>query len=79
MIYESRYWNKPLKKLSKIISRAINIKDIDDDNRGKIEREIMVGFFAIRKLCEAELKLSSSTMKMKIDLQRYVCTRLRTH
>jgi hypothetical protein len=70
MICESYYWRKKLIKISKKISKKITVeKNWSESKRAKFEQEIMVGFYIIRKLMEAnklDNKLCNSRLLCKV-------------
>jgi hypothetical protein len=71
MITESYYWKKPLLVGAKFIRKNIYAEDISEAQFARIEREIFIGFYAIRKLLEATGKVSAERRAMKIALTRY--------
>lgn len=71
MITESYYWKRPLLAGAKIIRKHMDAEDISDAQFARIEREIFIGFYAIRKLLEATGKISAETRNMKVVLKRY--------
>lgn len=71
MITESYYWKKPLLAGAKAIRKHMDSKDISEAQSARIEREIFIGFYSIRKLLEATGKVSTETRTMKVALKRY--------
>lgn len=71
MIYESYYWKEPLLAGAKFIRKHMDKVDISDAQFARVEREIFIGFYAIRKLLEATGKVSAETRDMKLALKRY--------
>jgi hypothetical protein len=71
MITDSYYWKKPLLVGAKFIRKNLDAKDISEAQFARIEREIFIGFYAIRKLLEATGKVSTETRTMKVALERY--------
>ena len=71
MIAESYYWKKPLLAGAKVIRKHMNAEDISEAQFARIEREIFIGFYAIRKILEATGKVSAETRDMKVSLKRY--------
>ena len=71
MITESYYWKKPLLAGAKIIRKHVDAEAISEAQFARIEREIFIGFYAIRKLLEATGKVSAETRDMKVVLKRY--------
>lgn len=71
MITESYYWKKPLLAGAKVIRKYMDAEDISEAQFARIEREIFIGFYSIRKLLEATGKVSAETRDMKVSLKRY--------
>lgn len=71
MITESYYWKKPLLAGAKVIRKHMCAEDLSEAQFARIEREIFIGFYAIRKLLEATGKVSAETRAMKVALVRY--------
>jgi len=66
MIYKSYYWKKELIKLSrKLTKRLTQTNWWTEVQHGTFEKEIMIGFYIIRKLIEAN-KLSNEIVSTKI-------------
>lgn len=72
MINESYYWKKELIVISKKIQSRINVKkNWTMSNYAKFEKEIMFGFYIIRKLMEAS-KLPNKICTSKIACIKYL-------
>jgi hypothetical protein len=71
MITESSFWKKPLLVGAKVIRKHMDAEDISEAQFARIEREIFIGFYAIRKIFEATGKVSAETRAMKVALKRY--------
>lgn len=71
MIHESRYWKEPLLRAATWLSKLC-VEDGDASERSlvRVERELFIGFYAIRKLLET-FKVSTSTKELKFELQAY--------
>jgi hypothetical protein len=66
MISESYYWKKDLLKLArKLTKRELSEGFWSESDFGEFEKEIMIGFYIIRKLCSS-FKLSNATVSTKI-------------
>jgi len=66
MIYESYYWKTELIKLSKKLTKRIPYKRFwTDAQNGAFEKEIMIGFYIVRKLIESQ-KLPNRLVSTKI-------------
>lgn len=71
MIHESYYWRKELIKISKRIKKRISFsKEWNDKKYAEFEKEIMFGFYIIRKLLEAN-KLTSDFNSLKLECKVY--------
>lgn len=71
MIWESSYWKKPLLRASTKITELSQTPNPSDDDLGNLEYLAMNGFYAIRKLLEAETKLSRTTSEGHYRSKRY--------
>lgn len=71
MITESYYWKKPLLTGAKFIKKYMDEENISDAQFARIEREIFIGFYAIRKLLEATGKVSPETRDMQVPIKWY--------
>jgi hypothetical protein len=71
MITESYYWKKPLLVGAKVIRKYMDAENISEAQFARIEREIFIGFYSIRKLLEATGKVSAETRDMKVAIKRY--------
>jgi hypothetical protein len=69
MITESYYWKKPLLTSAKFIQRYMDAEKVSDAQFARIEREIFIGFYSIRKILEATAKVSAQTREMKVALK----------
>ncbi|NKX47456.1 hypothetical protein [Sulfitobacter pontiacus] len=71
MIYESGIWRKGLISASSQIHRFMKLRRYREDSIAITEREIMIGFFAVRKLIDSKLKLSPNFAKKLIPVERF--------
>ena len=71
MITESYYWKKPLLTGAKFIRKYMNKEDISHVQFARIEREIFIGFYTVRKLLEATGKVSPETRDLQVPLKCY--------
>lgn len=71
MITESYYWKRPLLTGAAIIRKYMDKEDITDAQFARIEREVFIGFYAVRKLLEATGKVGPETRDMKVALKWY--------
>lgn len=71
MIYESYYWRKELLKLAAKIEKRIPYKrPWTDSQNGDFEKEVMIGFYMIRKLKES-FKLTNNIIATNIKGFKY--------
>lgn len=68
MIYESKYWKDPLLRSARWMKRARFDDDHAERELVRLERELFVGFYSIRKLLDT-FKVSPSTRQMKLVLK----------
>jgi hypothetical protein len=68
VIYESHYWKDPLLKAANWLQRMRLGEKSAERALVRVERELFVGFYAIRKLLDT-FKVSPKTRKMSFDLQ----------
>jgi hypothetical protein len=71
MIWESCFWKYPLLNLVKEIEEWESTNDIDEAGFARIERELMIGFYSVRKLVEAK-KLSDSVAEEKLNCKSFL-------
>jgi len=71
MIYESSYWKEPLIKYAKRLETFKNRKRLIEKTMVDIERFIFIGFYSIRKLIEAEGKITDKTKNSKINIKKF--------
>jgi hypothetical protein len=72
MIYESRYWKEPLLRAASWLEKLRVRDETIDVSLARVEREVFIGFFAIRKLLDT-FKVSSSTKKLTFNLSWSPC------
>lgn len=71
MIHESYYWRKELIKISDKIQKKIKVqKNWSDSKYAKLEKNLMLGFYIIRKLMEVN-KLTNKLGSSKFQLKEY--------
>jgi hypothetical protein len=71
MIHESYYWKKPLLESALRFKDYRSYKEINEETYVKIEKDIFMGFYSIRKLIETETKVTDSLKVGKHDIQWY--------
>lgn len=70
MIWESRYWKDELLRYARDLRKRRLQRRWTEDSFGRLERNIMLGFFTIRKLMDSR-RLSDSTMRLPIKISRF--------
>jgi hypothetical protein len=75
MINESHYWKTPLLRAATWLER-LRLTDANEERAlVRVERELFVGFYAIRKLLET-FKVSPETRTMEFPLQWSPCIKM---
>jgi hypothetical protein len=67
MIYESHYWKDELQAIAKKLRRRRAQRRWSESSFANLEKEVMVGFYSVRKLYEAS-KLSEATVNRQIPV-----------
>jgi hypothetical protein len=70
MIAESSYWKRDLLRQARYLRDRLNRKRWSEASLAKLERTLLLGFYAIRKLCETH-KLSMSTIRHDIPVTSF--------
>jgi hypothetical protein len=70
MIWESSYWKDDLLKSAELFSKKEKQKVWPDRSLANIEKDLFLGFYAIRKLIESK-KLSTSIETMEVKAVSY--------
>lgn len=68
MIWESRYWKKPLLATAKRLTKLKNVPSPTQRQLVQIEKDIFVGFYSVRKLIEAPTKVSDATRTLTVTV-----------
>lgn len=67
MIWESRYWKKELRIITSRIEKNINRTAFSDASYARFEKDLLIGFFMIRKLIDSE-KISDEVVNKRIKI-----------
>ena len=67
MIWESKYWKEPLLKSARYLQRLRLSDRTSERTFVRIEKEVFLGFYSIRKLLDT-FKISDSTKAMKFEV-----------
>ena len=70
MIHESSYWKEPLLAAADCLSKIRIDEEKPDDDLARVEREVLIGFYSIRKLLDT-WKVSNSTKTMSCSLRYF--------
>lgn len=70
MIWESRYWKADLIRAARRLRQKKAQDSLSDATYARVEKDVMIGFFAIRKLTHAH-KLSDSVSKQNVALSAF--------
>jgi hypothetical protein len=68
VINKSHYWKAPLLRSADWLEKLRVREDIVDKTLARVERELLIGFYAIRKLLDT-FKISETTRKMMFELK----------
>ncbi len=71
MIWESWPWKKDLLATAARLRAFMTTVSLSDEDMGQIERDIFIGFYSVRKLCETVTKLTDATKLMQVQLSWY--------
>jgi len=67
LIWESSYWKEPLLESASRLAEYSKSKDLDEAELVQIEKDMFIGFYAIRKLMDT-VKIKDSTRELKVQL-----------
>lgn len=70
MVSNPKYWRKDLKKMSESLKGRYNQQKWDIRSESKVEKEIFIGFFMVRKLIEND-QVAQAIKNRNIDLMEY--------
>lgn len=71
MVYKSYFWKKPLLESADRLKQFQSLSEIDEETYIQIEKDIFIGFYSIRKLLDAETKVTDSLKKKKYQSEWY--------
>jgi hypothetical protein len=67
MIWESRHWKEPLIESAAAFEDFAQHAEISEENLVKVEKDVFIGFYSIRKLMDT-MTISDSTKNLKLVL-----------
>lgn len=68
MIFESQYWKEPLLESARWLSKLRLSEGSRESTYVRLEKELMIGFYSVRKLIET-IKVSDSTKDIKFNIE----------
>jgi hypothetical protein len=68
MISESWYWKQPLLETAQRLTLLKSATDVSEEQLVQFEKDIFIGFYSVRKLFEAQTKVTDATKEAKFDL-----------
>lgn len=71
MITDSYYWKEHLLKGAAEIAKIMPKETLTETQFSRVEREILIGFYSVRKLIEATTKVTPKTAKLELELNWY--------
>jgi hypothetical protein len=70
VIHDSRYWKVPLLRIATWLEQLRFKNDTREKSLARVERDIFIGFYSIRKLM-ATFKVSDLTRQLLVILKTY--------
>lgn len=74
MIQESWYWKQPLLEAADRLEALKDATELSEETLAQAERDVMVGFYSVRKLFEAVAKVTDSVKDVTLGLAWFPCT-----
>jgi len=71
MIWESSPWKKDLLATAARLRAYMATDSLSDEDLAQFVRDIFIGFYSVRKLCETVTKLTDATKLMQVQLCWY--------
>jgi hypothetical protein len=71
MVWESEDWKLPLLKLAKRLKTLKASKDLSDNQIAQVERDVLIGFYSVRRLIETPTKLTDKTSNLFLSVRKY--------
>jgi hypothetical protein len=71
MISESWYWKRPLIETAQRLTLLKSVADVSEEQLVQFEKDILIGFYSIRKLFETPTKVTDAIKETKFDLNWY--------
>lgn len=71
MISESRYWKEPLLDIAGGFEDLKRVEELSEAQVAQLERNIVIGFYSIRKLIESQGKVTDKSKRVSLILKNY--------
>lgn len=71
MIWESSYWKQPLLEMAGRLRALKSATELSEEQLVQIEKDILIGFYSVRKLFETVTKVTDATKQSRIELAWY--------
>lgn len=71
MIPDGYYWKKPLLEMARRLKKSNAFAEPSDAQLARIERDVFIGFYSVRKLIESEAKVTDAIKRMKVNVEWY--------
>jgi len=71
MIHQSQYWKEPLIEMARRLAKFSANQDPHEQQLAQVERDVFIGFYSVRKLLEAQDKITDKTRARRIILRWY--------
>jgi len=71
MISESRFWKADLRRWADHLEHRTRARRWSDASTARVEKAVMFGFFALRRLMESKGRLSDSTIRTRVHLNGF--------
>nr|WP_319528433.1 hypothetical protein [Pseudomonas laurentiana] len=71
MVWESESWKTPLLKLAKRLKSLKASRELSEDQLAQIERDILIGFYSVRRLTETPTKVTDQTRGTLLPISKF--------
>ncbi|WP_166262198.1 hypothetical protein [Marinobacter salicampi] len=71
MIWESCYWKEPLLEAAERFRSLKVVEEPSEDQLVQLEKDVLVGFYSVRKLFETPTKITDEIKNSKLDVAWY--------
>jgi hypothetical protein len=71
MIYETQHWKQPLLRMAQRLRAIHKLKQPSDAQLARVEQDVFVGAYSVRKLLDSPAKITDQTRGTKVALAVY--------